>query len=259
MNFRFKNFLVSVLFPILMVLFLRNAKFEGFILYGTVFVGIVIQYFLYFWLLNFEVFPQGFVTILVLPTIWFGSFLLIFETFILKLNLAYQVLITIIFLSFQYYFMITQSILNIAHFKNVTLSQAAYTTNNLYTILTFFLANLSFFLLNDLNVFYKFLASGILFAITLLIYILLNNINKSQFFFSVASYGFILLILSFAYSTDIMDPTRVIFLVMALGLVFKGFITLIQYSSRKVLTLVDYSQVLAEYILIFFILFKSLA
>jgi hypothetical protein len=258
MNFRLKNFFVSVLFPILMVLFLRNAKFEGFILYGTVFVGVVVQYFLCFWLLNFELFPQGFVTILILPALWFGSFLLIFETFILKLNLVYQIVVTAVFLGFQYYFMITQSILNIAHFKNVTLSQAAYTTNNLYTILTFFLANLSLFLLNDLNVFIKFVISGILFAVILLIYMLLNNINKSQFFFSVASYTFTLLILSFIYSTDVIDSSRILFLVMILGLVFKGFMTLVQYSSRKVLSIVDYSQVFIEYILIFFILFKSL-
>jgi hypothetical protein len=245
-NFRAKNFLVSILFPFLFILFLRIAHFDGFILYGTVFAGVLVQYFLGFWLLNFDVYPNGFITILLLPAAWFGAFLLIYQNFIVDLHLVYQIPIILGFLVLQYYFMSTQNILNISHFKSISLSQAAYTTNNFYTILTFFTTNLALFLLPSLSIPLKFILSFIVSSGVLFIFTMLNKISKIEFFFSVFFYLNFTLLLLFLYVLGFIDPGKVVLIVIAMSLVFRGVIILMLYSAKRVIALADYVQIAIE-------------
>lgn len=251
MNFRSKNFLVSFIFPLLFILFLRIAAFDGFILYGTVFVGILMQYFLGFWLLNFDVYPNGFITILLMPAIWFGSFLLIYQNFIIDLNVFYQIIIIGVFLVLQYYFMSTQNILNLAHFKNISLSQAAFTTNNFYTILTFFVANIAVFLLPGLTNPIKLAASFVFAVMILFIFSVLNKIDHLQTAYSAFFYFGLTFILAMLYMLGYINPDKILLLVMAISLAFRGIIVLSLYSVKKVIALSDYIQIVLEAGLLF--------
>jgi hypothetical protein len=233
---------------------LRIAGFEGFILYGTVFVGILLQYFLGFWLLNFDVYPNGFITILLLPAMWLGSFLLIYQNFIIDLPFVYQFIIVSVFLVLQYYFMSTQNILNLAHFRSISLSHAAFTTNNFYTILTFFITNLAIFLLPGTSNTIKLFASFVSFVIILFIFAILNAIEQIQLFFAIFFYFTFIAILSFLYIVGFIDPQKILLLVIAMSLVFRGVIVLSLYSVKKVISKADYIQSALESGLLFLLI-----
>jgi hypothetical protein len=241
-NFRLKNFLVSVVFPFLVLLFLRitNTRLEGFVLYGTIFVAIATQYFLNFWLYNFNVFPQGFITILLLPSIWFASFILIFVNFIVQLHSLYEIMIIGAFLTLQYYFSTTQNILNLSHFKNISLSQAAFTTNHFYTVLTFFTSNLAVFLLPDLSYVLKLASSLVLFIIIIIIFALLNNVQKIQYTYAIVLYAAIIYAVGILYIFNFIMLDRLPLIVIALSIIFREIIILILYYARKVLNPQDY-------------------
>lgn len=213
------------------------------------FVGVIVEYFLVFWLLNFEVHPQGFITVLLLPAIWLASFLLIFQNFITKLDVIYQILIIAGFLFFQYYLLSTQSILNLSHFRNVSLSSAAYTTNNFYTVVTFFISILGIFLLPDVSNLLRFGLSIIAFGIIMLIFILLNQISLRHYAYALFLYISFILVLSVIYASGFINPENILLLVIVLALMFRGIIILILYSEKKIISLYDYVQLIFEVVI----------
>lgn len=258
MGFRGKNFLVSFVFPLLFILFLQTARLEGFIFYGTIFVGFLTQYFLIFWLFNFDVYPQGFITLLILPALWFGSFIVIYQGFVIKLSFIYQLVIVLMFLILQYYFVTTQSILNLSHFQNISLSQAAYTANSFYTVLTFFAVNLALFLIPGASNILSLLLTIVSFIVISSIFSALNSIDRSQTLFSNIIYIFVISLLLTIYSFGIINPDKIILLTILLAIVFRNIIILMLYSVRKVLSKTDYAQVVFECGLIGILLFLSL-
>jgi hypothetical protein len=212
------------------------------------------QYFLGFWLLNFDVYPNGFITILLLPSVWFGSFLLIYQNFLTDLKLVYQIMVIGGFLILQYYFMSTQNILNISHFKSISLSQAAFTTNNFYTILTFFVTNLAIFLLPGSSNTLKLIASFLSFVIILSIFGVLNNLDQLQMIYSAFFYFGFIFVLAFLYMLGFIDPEKMLLLVIAMSLVFRGVLVLSLYSIKKVIAFSDYVQIGLEAGLLFLLI-----
>jgi hypothetical protein len=251
-NFRLKNFLVSVLFPLLYILFIKVATLEDFTLYGTIFIGMIIEYFLLFWLLNFDVHPQGFLTILLLPVLFFASFMITFVNFVENEHLSwiFQVLIVFIFLVMHYYLTTTQSILNISLFRTISLSQAAFTTNNFYTIITFFTSVIALFLPLTLANPLRVILTIIPFAVILGIYVILNNIEHLQYFFALFFYTIFTIIIAMVYMLGVIHPEKFFIIAIVLGLTFRGIVILIQYMSRKVISIFDYIQLFIEVVIV---------
>lgn len=255
MNFRQKNFLISFVFPFLFILFLRVVRFEGFLLYGSIFVGALIMYFLLYWLLNYSVTPIGFITVLLLPVIFWGACVLLYYFFIVKLNPFFELVLVSTFMVLMYYFASTQNLLNISYYKNISLAQAAHTTNNFYTVLTFFLSILALFLIPNVPNLLKLFISVILFTLILFIFVLLHSLDRSEFMYSIFLYFSVVVLLAVIYVLGFIDTNKVILLSVVLGLVFRGVLTFIHYSARKVLSFFDYFQILMELAVITFLIY----
>ncbi len=255
MNFRAKNFLVSVVVPVIAIVLLNLAGFDGFILYGTIILAALIYYFLSFWLYNFNVHPHGFITILVPPVLWYSSFLMIYEFFLIDLRVVFQVAIISMFLALQYYYMSTQNILNISHFRSISLSQAAYTTNNFYTVLTFFTVCLGVFLIPDVMIIVKL---GIVFFFFFLLYGIfgtLNHIDFPQLVYGVFLFSTVLLLVAVLFLTGLFDPGKLILISIFLTLIFRWMVVLTLFPTRKLLSTFDYFQFIFEITIGVFILY----
>jgi hypothetical protein len=253
MNFRVKNFLVSMVFPFLFLLFIKVVKFEGFLLYGTLFVGLIIEYFLVFWLYNFNTSPVGFISILLLPVLFFGSFVIVYYYFIVRLNILFELSFMFSFFVLMYYFLSTQNILNLAQFKSISLAQAANTTNNFYTVLSFFISSLAIFLLPNIPNILRFIISTGIFAVILLIFVLLHNIDRLQYAYSIFFYISFIAMISIIYVLNGINTDKVVLISIILSLIFRGILILLHYSSRKILSAFDYFQIFLELAIITFL------
>lgn len=258
MSFRVKNGLVSFIYMALCILFLSIARFNGFLLYGTVVFMMLIYYFLVYWLFNFDVYFQGFVTILLLPAILFGSYLLIYYNFIKEIQIIYQILFTGVFVVLLYYLVLTQNLINRSHFTNVSLSQAAIIVNNFYSIFGFFLACLSIFLVPDMSNITKIVVSILIFAAFYGIFVLVNSIEYIQFFFGMFSYVIFAAILILLYVSGSINPSTSVLTVLSMTVFFRGVTVISLYSFRKVINWPDILQILAEALVVGFITYLSI-
>lgn len=257
MSFRSKNALISFVFITLCLLFLNIARFSGFVLYGSIVFIMLVYYFLLYWLLNFDVSVQGFITILLLPTITLGAYMLIYYNFIRDLAVLYRIVFTFVFIVLQYYLVLTQNILNLSYFTNVGLSQAALVANNFYTILSFFFVNLSIFLIPEVNIPFKMLFTIVMFVIFYLIFILINNIEVLQYYFGIFFYSIAILIYIIMYISGFINPISSLLTSIVFSIVFRGITVIALYSFRRVISFFDYLQVVFEAALIAFLIFMS--
>jgi hypothetical protein len=257
MSFRTKNLLISFIFMFLCLIFLNISSFTGFVLYGTIFFMMLVSYFLVYWLFNFDVYPQGFITILLLPTLTFGSYMLIYYDFVKDLPLLYKVIFTAIFMFMQYYLVLTQNILNVSNFTNVGLSQAALVSNSFYTIWSFFLTNLAIFLIPDIFITVKLIITIPVFIIYYLIFTMVNSIDRYQFIFGGFFYLFIVLIYLVLYVVGFINPLSSLLLVISLAIVFRGITVVALYSFRRVISLFDFVQIFLESVLVGFLVYMT--
>lgn len=257
MGFRTKNAIISFVFIGLCILFLNSARLNGFLLYGTIVFMMLINYFILYWLLNFEVHPQGFLTVLALPTITFGSYILIYYNFIRDLDYFYKITLTSAFIILQYYLILTQNILNLYHFENVGLSQAALVVNNFYTIITFFLGVLAIFLTSELTVPIKLLLSIPISLVLYLAFVFLNRLEAVQIIYGIGFYICILIIFAFLYLSGFINPLNQILIVIALAIIFHNLTVISLYSFRKVISINDLLLTVFESILVGFLVYLS--
>ncbi len=257
MTFRTKNAVVTILFIILCTLFLSITRFTGFILYGTVLFMMIVYYFLIYWMLNFEVSPQGFISVLLLPVLFVGGYYLFYYHFLRDMNIYIAIGSTIVFAIFIYYFILTQNILNTSYFSNIGLTQAALVVNNFYAISTFFIVNLSIFLLPNVQLITKLIASVPVFFLIYLAFVLINNIEKLHLWFGVFFYSFFVLGLVLMYLMSFLNPLSALIIVIILSIVFRGVTVVTLYSTRKLITLVDFGQIFLESILIGFFIYLA--
>lgn len=255
MNFRLKNFLITFIDSSLFFLFLRIGRFEPIVAYGMIAVGMTMFYFLVLWLLNFEVYPLGFITIIFPPTLWFGISSLIYINYIVEFIWAGQAFYFLVNGVFLYYFLSTQSILNLSYFKNISLSQAAFTSKNFYTILLFFNGLVAIFLVSGMSTITKMLLVIPLFLLVLIPYVILYGVKFKFALYSSLFFFWIVFQLLLMYVFDLFLAERVILVCIVLGFVFKGITILLSYSQKKLFSLYDGMQLLIEAILCFAILY----
>lgn len=257
MSFRSKNALVTFLFVALCVVFLSITRFSGFILYGTIFFMVLVYYFLLYWMLNFEVYPQGFVSILLLPSILFGGFMMVYYYFLKDLGIYTPVISTGIFLLLMYYFVLTQNILNTSYFLNIGLTQAALVINNFYSIITFFMASLAVFLIPDFTLVMKLSFTLPLFGLVYFAFVLINNIERIQLWFGIFFYALVIGIIILMFFMNFINPISGLIMVIILAVLFRGITVVTLYSSRKVISLLDLTQIFLEAVLIGFFLYLA--
>lgn len=257
MGFRSKNALISFIFIFLCLVFLSISRISGFVLYGTILFMMLVYYFMIYWLFNFDVYPQGFISILLLPTLTLASYLLIYFNFIKELPIIYVVFFTLTFMVMQYYLVLTQNILNLSTFTNVGLSQAALVSNSFYTILGFFLLNLSIFLIPNLHSPFKIVIGVIIFVIFYFIFVIINKIEFVQFIFGVFFYGSVSIIYLVLFLIGYINPLNSLLIVISLAVIFRGLTVIALYSFRKVISVFDFIQIIFESALVAFLVYMS--
>lgn len=257
MGFRAKNAIITFVFIALCVAFMNAARLNGFVLYGTVVFIMLVNYFILYWLFNFDVHPQGFLTVLALPSITFGAYLLVYYNFIRDIDMVYRIVITLIFILLQYYLVLTQNILNLSHFSNIGLSQAALVVNNFYTIITYFLATKAIFLTPDITAPIKLVLTIPVFLILYIAFMIVNNIDFLQIIFGVGFYIILIAVFSFLYMSGFINPQNLLLIVISLAITFRGLTVISLYSSRKVISIPDFIVNVLESLLVGFLVYLS--
>lgn len=257
MSFRAKNALVTFLFITLCIVFLSITRFSGFILYGTIFFMMLVYYFLVYWMLNFEVYPQGFITILLTPVLLLGGYMTVYYYFLRDLTLYIPILSTIFFLGMMYYFILTQNILNTSYSQNIGLTQAALVINNFFSIITFFAANLAIFLIQDFSLIIKLVFTLPFFVLIYLAFVMINNIDRIQYWFGVFFYAVVIISIVLLYLVNFINPISGLIMVIILAVLYRGITVVSLYSSRRVISFLDLTQIFLESLLIGFFLYLS--
>ncbi|BDQ04707.1 MAG: hypothetical protein KatS3mg084_0225 [Candidatus Dojkabacteria bacterium] len=257
MSFRLKSILSVLFFVFVCIFFLENSRLEGFVLYGTIFFMVIMNYFINYWLFDFDLHPKGFLTILLLPAFHLGVYLLIYYNLLKEFSFLYRLLFTLAFILAQYYIVLTQNILNLSHFKNIGLSKAALTVNHFYTVVIFFLAVLAFFLVGELSLVVKLLLTVPVFILLYIIFALINELDNGRIVYTVLLYVFVILILCLLFMSGLIKPYNQILVAMILGILFHNFSVISLYSFRKVVSLPDFFMTILEAILVGALLYFS--
>ncbi len=257
MSFRVKTILSLVLFVSICTFFLQNSRLEGFVLYGTILFMMIMHYFMVYWLFDFDLHPKGFFTILLLPALNVGVYLLIYYNLLKDFSPLYRLFFTLIFIVAQYYVVLTQNILNRSHFENIGLSKAALTVNHFYTVVVFFLAVLAIFLVGELFLIFKVLLTIPVFVLLYIIFAFINGLDYTRIIFTVLIYVFIVLMLCLLFMSGLIKPYNQILVAMIVGIIFHNFSVISLYSFRKVVSVPDFLMTILETVLVGALLYFS--
>lgn len=246
MNFRQKNAFISYIFIVICIVVLSIARLQGFALYGTILFFGITYYFLVYWLFNFQVYPQGFLTILLLPAATFVSFLLLNVYFIKSLGFPSIFFSTIVFGIFQYYLILTQNILNRSKFDVVPLSQAALVANNFFSIIGFFFTSLSIIIIPDMNIYIRLFLIFIMAVVLLLAFMLTNEIDLINYVVSVLVFALSTLFFAILFLTSAIEISSIVGVALVQSLIYRAITLVTLYGVRKVISVGDRFQITLE-------------
>lgn len=254
MNFRNKVAFGVFFIVLLSSYFVYFFNLNNFVLYGFIVFCMLVFYFVNYWIFKFNIHPKGFLTILPLPSLLLGGYLLFFDVFVRNLQIFWIYIYVFVFLGLEYYLIINQNILNTWLFEQVGLYRAALNINLFYTVLTYFISSLGIFLIQQ-DFITKILMSLVLFILLLIIFTNLIEIPFRITMLVLISSIFIYFIVLFLFFLGSIKTENVILVSLGLTILFKTFLTNILYHSYA--SSIDYILVIIESLAFSFLLFLS--
>lgn len=257
MGFRFKIFLSTLLISALGSYLTYIFDFKDFSFWGVIIVMFFLFYFVSYWVFDFNIAAKGFITVLILPSFFLISFLMIWGTFIKQTS--WWLLMFFSFWAFvllEYYLMLNQNILNLGLHQPVGLYKAALNINVFYGVLVFFIFSIAVFLTNWW-IGFKLVLCLFIFIFLFIIHSFLYEINNVIRFLIVIFSVFVFLIFMILFNLGFVKDRNIILVPMSLSIIFKNVNFMSLYHARVQTKLEDYVMVFVESLIVLFLMYLS--